>query len=96
MTSGNESSQWKLDRHIPIAVILTILTQSVMGVWWLAGLQHAVDDHERRIASQEAAKIAERIAVVESQIRGSHELQIEMNHKLDKLMLMQGGAKGLQ
>ena len=42
--------------------------------------------------AQEAAKIAERMAVVEVQMRDSRELQLEMNRKLDRLM----DSKGLR
>jgi len=77
---------WKLDKHIPVAVIFAIAVQGIAGVWWLSDLQHSVQDHERRLVAQEAAKIAERMAVVEAQMRDSRELQLEMNRKLDRLV----------
>ena len=86
-----DDDRWKLDKHIPIAVIFTIAAQGLAGVWWVSGLQHSVQDHERRLVAQEAAKVAERMAVVEVQLRDSRELQLEMNHKLDRLV----DAKGL-
>lgn len=86
-----EEDRWKLDKHIPVAVIFTIVVQGIAGVWWVSGLQHSVQDHERRLVAQEAAKIAERMAVVEVQMRDNRELQLEMNRKLDRLV----DAKGL-
>jgi len=83
---------WKLDKHIPVAVIFIIVVQGIAGVWGLSALQHSVQDHERRLGAQEAAKIAERMAVVEVQMRDSRELQLEMNRKLDRLM----DSKGLR
>lgn len=86
-----DDDRWKLDKHIPVAVIFTIVAQGLAGVWWVSGLQHSVQDHERRLMAQEAAKVAERMAVVEVQLRDSRELQLEMNRKLDRLV----DAKGL-
>ena len=86
-----DDDRWKLDKHIPVAVIFTIVAQGLAGVWWVSGLQHSVQDHERRLVAQEAAKVAERMAVVGVQLSDSRELQLEMNRKLDRLV----DAKGL-
>jgi hypothetical protein len=90
--ADQDDNRWKLDKHIPVAVIFTIVVQGIAGVWWVSGLQHSVQDHERRLVAQEATKIAERMAVVEVQMRDNRELQLEMNRKLDRLM----DAKGLR
>lgn len=82
-----EEDRWKLDKHVPIAIILAILAQGTMGIWWVSGLQHSVQDHEKRLAVYEATKISERMAVVESQITASRELQLEMNKKLDLILI---------
>ena len=89
--ADQDDNRWKLDKHIPVAVIFTFVAQGLAGVWWVSGLQHSVQDHERRLVAQEAAKVAERMAVVEVQLRDSRELQLEMNRKLDRLV----DAKGL-
>lgn len=90
MVERRSDNNWQLDKHIPIAVIFTIILQGVALVWWVSGLQHSVQDHERRLVIQEAAKITERMAVVEAQMRDSRELQIEMNRKLDKILDFKG------
>ena len=89
--ADQDDNRWKLDKHIPVAVIFTFVAQGLAGGWWGSGLQHSVQDHERRLVAQEAAKVAERMAVVEVQLRDSRELQLEMNRKLDRLV----DAKGL-
>ena len=86
MTQQNSSDGWKLDKHIPIAVIVAIMAQGIGGIWWATGLGHSIQDHERRLSIQESAKIAERMAVVEIQMRDSRELQLEMSRKLDRLI----------
>lgn len=91
MANGRQDEdRWKLDKHIPVAVIFTIVVQGVAGVWWVSGLQHSVQDHERRLVIQEAAKISERMAVVEVQLRESREQQNEINRKLDRLLESKG------
>jgi hypothetical protein len=85
-----DDDRWKLDKHIPVAVIFTIVAQGLAGVWWVSGLQHSVQDHERRLVAQEAAKVAERMAVVEVQMRDNRDLQLEMNRKLDRLVDVKG------
>lgn len=94
MAEQNDN-RWKLDKHIPVAVIFTIVAQGAAGVWWVSGLQHSVQDHEKRLVAQEAAKISERMAVVEVQMRDSRELQLDMNRKLDKIVdkIAEQGAK---
>lgn len=88
--ADQDDNRWKLDKHIPVAVIFTIVVQGVAGVWWVSGLQHSVQDHERRLVIQEAAKISERMAVVEVQLRESREQQNEINRKLDRLLESKG------
>lgn len=90
-----DDDRWKLDKHIPVAVIFTIIAQGAALVWWVSGLQHSVQDHEKRLVAQEAAKISERMAVVEVQMRDSRELQLDMDRKLDKIVdkISEQGAK---
>ena len=94
MAEQNDN-RWKLDKHIPVAVIFTIIAQGIALVWWVSGLQHSVQDHEKRLVAQEAAKISERMAVVEVQMRDSRELQLAMDRKLDKIVdkIAEQGAK---
>ncbi len=84
--SHHEQERWRVDKHIPVALILTLIGQGAGIIWWGSSMQHAIQDHERRIVAQETTKTSERMAVVESQIKASRELQIEMNQKLDRLL----------
>lgn len=88
--ADQDDNRWKVDKHIPIAVIFTIVVQGVAGAWWLAGLEYSVQNHERRLVAQEATKVSERMAVVEVQLRESREQQNEINRKLDRLLEIKG------
>lgn len=46
---------WHLDKRVPISIIGAILVQTVAVVWFLAGVQAQVADHERRMGAQERA-----------------------------------------
>lgn len=43
--AGDE--HWTLDRRIPIASILALIAQTVLVVWFIAGLSHRVDQLEK-------------------------------------------------
>jgi hypothetical protein len=38
-----EEYRWKLDRHIPIAVIFTIIMQTGVAIWWMADLSSRLE-----------------------------------------------------
>lgn len=86
-------NRWRIDKHIPLALILTILGQGAGVVWWGSQIQQTVADHERRIAVQESTKIAERMAVMEIQMKDAKELQLEMNRKLDRIISGERGQR---
>lgn len=88
---SNDSSQgeevtWTLDRHIPVAFLIGLAIQLAGIVWWGSQVQTKQEELERRLAIQESAKTAERMAVLEEQLRTSKEIQNDMNKKLDKLL----------
>jgi hypothetical protein len=62
--------KWHLDRRVPLALILTIIGQTSIGVWWAATTNERVSTLER--ASLESAKTtpvqADRLTRVESKM----------------------------
>jgi hypothetical protein len=54
MAGGPTTEPWHLDKRVPIALILTLLAQTVGIVWWAASLSGQVQDHGRRIGVMEA------------------------------------------
>lgn len=44
---------WHLHKRVPISIIGAILVQTIAVVWFLAGVQAQVADHERRMLTQE-------------------------------------------
>jgi hypothetical protein len=77
-SSGRE--RWHVGREVPIALILGMLVQTGVAVWWARGKVADVDDHERRLTALEkerdVVRVSERMAVIEaalSDIRRSNE-----------------------
>lgn len=90
-----QENRWTVDRHIPVAFLVGLLVQAAGAVWWGSQIQSKQEELERRLAVQEAAKTAERMAVLEEQLKASKELQSSMNNKLDRLLEVayEGGRK---
>jgi septation ring formation regulator EzrA len=64
---GQEYSSWKLDKHIPIALIIAILAQTAAAVWYAAKL-------DQRVFMLEANKIEiTRLVSVEEKLNGVKE-----------------------
>lgn len=61
MSDETEASNWNLDKRVPIALILAILTQTAAGVWWAASQTARLDTQERRVTILESndTKMAE-------------------------------------
>lgn len=39
----DQARHWHLDRSVPIAMIVTIATQIVVGVWWISKLDARIE-----------------------------------------------------
>lgn len=58
--------QWHLDRKVPIAVIVTILIQSGVFVWWASDANSRLGAVEKRLEA--SAPQADRLTRVEVQL----------------------------
>ena len=75
-----KAPSWQVDRHIPLALILTIAIQTVGVVWWAATLTGRVNDLEAKVHAQgqAIAPIIERSIRVETRLESVHERLGEM------------------
>lgn len=87
----NERQQgWKIDRHIPIAVIFTIIAQTCGAFWWASSVDRRIEslerlqaestEQERRIRALEnnAASVEERLKNIDGTTQ-------RIERKLDKI-----------
>ena len=87
MNDTPETGDWMLDKRVPIALILAILTQTAAGVWWAASQTARLDTAERRMTLLEASDTK----MADAQIRSSEALaaikasQDAMRSALDRI-----------
>lgn len=102
-----DEATWKLDRHIPIAVIFAMLVQTGGAVWWAAGISGRVDTateintrQDGEIKATEAALSSQQVGIATLVAEGRSlreslievkEAQIETNRLLRELLTT--GAK---
>jgi hypothetical protein len=86
----NHTQGWTLDKHIPVAVVLTILVQTGGVIWWGARLDSHVSNHEVRIvqlekAAQERLGTYERIVRLEAQQEATARQLLRLEEVLGRL-----------
>ena len=66
---SGDREPWHLDRKVPLALIVTILLQTSLGVWWAASLTSRVDraiqvndDQDTRLRTVETTTQAQQVA----------------------------------
>ncbi len=76
--NGNrpDDRHWHLDKRVPVALIITILLQTVAAVWWAASLSARVDVLERDWA---------RFATVAARLRVQEDRQTRADVRLQSL-----------
>jgi len=66
MEGSTRNARWQLDRKVPLALIATIVGQTIVAAWGASNLWARVGELERQVRS--AAPQAERIIRLEEKI----------------------------
>lgn len=87
--NSQKSEKWKLDKHIPVAVIVAILVQTSGAIWWAATVTTRMDDMDRRIDTNaitinQSRIVLERMSRVEERVDGLKEQTNRIENKLDR------------
>lgn len=70
---------WHLDKKVPIALIIVLIGQLVLGIWFASKMHADVTQHDRRIGaleqtdtrmSDEARRISEVLARLDERLQG--------------------------
>lgn len=87
MSDAAADNSWVLDRRVPIALILAILGQTGLGVWWAATISERVGTGERRVTVLEAhdAKIAETVSASAAALASIKASQDAMKSAIDRI-----------
>ncbi len=64
-------SGWKVDKNIPVSVLLMVAVQLVMLVYWASYLSARVDYTERAVSA--LPRISEQLARIEERVEGLRE-----------------------
>lgn len=94
-TSGSEP--WHFDKKVPIALIVTIVVQTVAVVWWASGIHHRVATVEAmqlvlasRTTAIEAASRTE-VAALRAEVQARSERALEGQRGVSEQIIEQRG-----
>lgn len=59
---------WRVDKHIPLALILAILVQTATLAWWASGVDHRLDALEHQTVNTNSQ--SERLVKLETKFDG--------------------------
>lgn len=81
MTKDNKN--WSLDRHIPLALVFAIFTQTAGAFWWASQVQYAVESNANNVEknTNHIEKVLEKIDVNK---RMSKDIAV-INERIDTL-----------
>ncbi len=92
MNTSQDDRHWHLDRRVPVALIMTLIVQTIGVVWWAATISARVDAIERRLFEMQGfsarlARLEERQLAVSDRLERIEALQRRIDAKLDRLLL---------
>ncbi|HEX7777121.1 MAG TPA: hypothetical protein VF449_11410 [Parvibaculum sp.] len=79
-----DNAGWKLDRHIPVALVVTILLQTGAALTWSGAAAERLDTLEARSARTD--EVVERTARLEEQSNAMRASLARIEEKLDRVV----------
>lgn len=79
-----ENAGWKLDRHIPVALVVTILLQTGIALMWSGAAAERLSTLEGRSARTD--EVIERTARLEEQSQAMRASLARIEEKLDRVV----------
>ena len=77
-----ENSGWRIDRHVPVALVLTILLQTGAALMWSGAAAERLSALERRTSRTD--EVVERTARLEEQAKDMRAALTRIEAKLDR------------
>ncbi len=95
MNPAGREGNWHLDKRVPVALIIAIVTQTLGIVWWAATISARVDGLQGRISemtgyASRLARLEERQLAVADRLDRIEELQRRIDAKIDRLLMNRG------
>ncbi len=91
VVSVRSPSGWQLDRSVGIPLVLLLVGQLATGIWYAAGANSQISDHERRISHLEVT-LDERTKARDEQMRILTDTLSELR---ERLAAIESGVKYL-
>lgn len=82
----DDGSRWKLDRHVPLALVYLLIGQFLGGVWIASSMFNQVGQQEKRISFIENQRVSERLVTLESQMADTKALLQRVDSNLLRLV----------
>lgn len=81
---------WTIDKSIPLALIVTIVLQGGIGVWWASNLSTRTETMEKLVAAlQEAQRLRDERAAAELRSISERTVRLEVGMEAQRSMLEQ-------
>lgn len=87
---------WKLDRHIPIALVFAMFVQTITIVWWFSGWTATIEErlksleHEGKqtiIRDERIRELENNVGRMDERLKGIDNTTKRIERKLDKLSM---------
>jgi hypothetical protein len=85
VSGAPDTSHWSLDKRVPLALILTIIVQTVSVIWFAAALWQQVQSQGARLDAIEAMKTDARLIRLEEGMANMKPQLDRIETKLDRL-----------
>lgn len=79
-----EQSGWRIDRHVPVALVLTIILQTGAALMWSGAAAERLSALEARSARTD--EVVERTARLEEQSKAMRAALVRIEEKLDRVI----------
>jgi hypothetical protein len=77
-----DDTHWHLDRKVPIVLIVALLTNSAIGIWWLSSLSSRVTHAETMALTTSSLNVE--IVQMKEQLRGIDRTITRLENFLDR------------
>jgi len=81
---------WKVDRHIPVALIVTLVFQAATAIWWGAAIQAKVNELEKQTSA--TITQSDRLIKLETRFESVIEKLGEIRLAVDRIGRSQGAV----
>ena len=88
-----DPSHWHLDKRVPVTLIVVLIGQAALGVWFSGRLSQRQDEQERRILTIEQQNVTARLGMLESQLSDLKAGLFRIDSKLDRLIESNGAKR---